>query len=336
MKTDFNKNVIQAQFEIVNQVTSAWKSQVLFVLTKMGVFDYLENNSATTKEISSQFSIPEESLEKLLDCGVSIGYLDKNNLYYSNSNLSSNVLVKEKPGYMGNWLLLADRWYHSFGNLEQGIRTNSAVVEMNYDPSGCEIFVKGMIDYASYRGQDILNYLDLNDKKRMLDIGCGPGIYSVMFCEKYKNLHVTGIDLPHAITIAEKYVIHKNLTDRIDLKPLNYNEIESLGEGYDVIFLSHVLHQENRDRCKQLVEKCFHALVPNGLLIVQAMFIDKNDISSTYAHLHNLLSLLIFPGGKNYSIEDTINLLKEVGLKNVQHQKMSFFNINSFVSGIKG
>jgi len=337
MSNDLNRGTITNQMRIVNDVTASWKSQVLFVLLKLGVFDLLENNPRDSRMIAEGLSVPEDSLKRLLDCGVSLGYLENRGELYSNSRLASEVLVPGKPGYMGNWLLLCSRWFHSFGELEKAIRTNRAVedINSNTDTLYNEIFIKGMIDYAQYRGRDVLNYIDLKGRRHLLDVGCGPAVYSVLFCEQYPELQVTAIDLPHALDVAREYLADKEVSDRIRLVACNYLESTSVGNGYDVIFLSHILHQEDETTCLEILRKCFDGLASQGLLVVQAMYIDRTSKAASYALLHDLLTLLIFPGGKNHAIDDTIAWLRNTGFVGVRHQSMSLFNANSLVFGYK-
>ncbi|MBT8386431.1 MAG: class I SAM-dependent methyltransferase [Ignavibacteria bacterium] len=332
----YNRDIIALQMQIVNEVTGAWKSQVMYTLLKLGVFDLLEKGACDAKLMAQRLNVPEESLKRLANCAVSLGYLITNDNIYSNSKISSKVLVSGKPGYLGNWLLLCDRWYDSFGKLDQAVKKNGSVENINYDddPEYKDIFIKGMIDYAEYRGSDILNFLELAGKERLLDVGSGPAVYSAMFCEKYPDLKVTCADLPHALEVANDYLENKNCKERIELFPCDYKEIEDFGYGYDVVFMSHILHQEDKEMCRKIIKKGFNSLKPGGLFIVQAMFPDEKGQNS-YTLLHDLLSLLIFPGGKNYSVPDIIHLMKDVGLQNVKYKKMSLFNINSLVIGEK-
>ena len=337
MSEQITRAVSVSQMQVVNDVIGSWKSQVLYTLLKIGAFDLLEKSPADLKLMAKQLEVPQDSLKRVADAGVSIGYLTREENVYKNSEMASDVLVSSKPGYMGNWLRLCARWYDSFGKLETAVRTNRAVEDINFDddPEYKDLFIDGMIDYAQYRGSDVLNYLDLTDKKRLLDVGCGPAVYSDMFCEKYPQLAVTCLDLPHALQSARKYLAGKNFNGRIELVECDYVKTDSYGSGFDVAFLSHVLHQEDEDRCLNMLTKGFRALKPGGLLVVQAMFMDSKGMTSTYATLHDLLSLLIFPGGKNHTSEDTVQWLKKVGFVNVRHQNMSLFNINSLVIGEK-
>jgi cyclopropane fatty-acyl-phospholipid synthase-like methyltransferase len=338
MAEKLRRDEISFQMKLVNDIVASWKSQVIFVLHKIGVFRVLEGKPSDIEYLSKGLEIPKESLDRLLAAGVSLGYIKKRENLYYNSDQVSQTLVPQKPGYMGNWLELNSRWYDSFGKLEDAVRRNKAIENVNFqnDASYKKLFIKGMIDYAQFRGRDILNHIDLSDKKLMLDVGCGPGVYAALFCEKYLNLTIHCVDLRHALKIAKEYLAERpKVFERIELIECDYHEVDAFKFGYDVIFLSHVLHQENEENSIKLLKKSYDALKPGGLVIVQAMFSGSKGMTSTYAFLHDLLSLLIFPEGKNYSIEYTIQLMRNVGLQNVRHKNLSLFNVNSLVLGEK-
>jgi cyclopropane fatty-acyl-phospholipid synthase-like methyltransferase len=165
----------------------------------------------------------------------------------------------------------------------------------------------------------------------LLDVGCGPANYSAMFCERYPELKCTGLDLPHALEVAAEHVKEMNMTRQIELVATDYRKAASLGHNYDVVFLSHILHQEDMQVCVDLLGKCYTALEPGGLVVVQAMFPDDGGMRSSYAALHDLLTLLIFPGGKNHTIDDVSGWLSEVGFVDVHHNRLSLVNTNSLV-----
>ena len=332
-----SKDIIAAQMQVVAEAVAPWRSQVLFSLFDIGVFEHLSKHPADGEALSKQLKVPENSLKRLLDCGVSLGFLKKEGTVYQNATIADQTLVSGRPGYMGNWLLLADRWYHSFGRLTEAIRKGQAVEDVNFmdDPHYRDLFVKGMIDYARYRGQDILNHLDLSRCTRLLDIGCGPAVYSVMFCEAYPDLKCVCLDLPHAIEIAKDYVSQSEVANRITLTAADYRKMASLGGPCDVIFLSHIFHQEDKSSCIDLLNRCYAALNPDGLLVVQAMFPDTRAIPSSFAALHDLLALLIFPGGRNHKHADVIEWMEAAGCVDIRHQPMSLLNINSLVVGRK-
>jgi hypothetical protein len=267
-----------------------------------------------------------------LNAAVAIKILDKKDGRYHNSAIVRDTLVSDARGYLGNWMKLMSLWYPTFGKLETAIRRNESVSDINCSANSdaVRLFVRGMIDYASYRGTDILNYIDLKGKKHLLDIGGGPAIYSIIFCKRYQDLVCTNLDFPLALEVAEELIQKEGLQDRIRLRPGNYT-IDSFGEGYDVVFLSHVLHQEDAAACKKILTKAFGALVSDGTIIVQAMFPNEESTGTTFQTLHDLLCLLIFPRGRNHSVAKTRVWLEEARFVDIVHTPLSMFNENSII-----
>jgi len=316
MISKLKKEIISAQIQIANDVIGAWKSQILFTLHQLGIFDVLEKQSRSVPEVASALNLPEDPLRRLFNAAVAVRYMQKAGDRYSNAPVTQTVMTKESDGYLGNWLQMYSRWYTTFSKLPQAVRQGKAVEDVNAATDGDYnlIFIKGMTDYASYRGRDIMNYVDLSNVNTLLDVGCGPGVYVGMFCETYPQLHCTCYDVPQALTLAQEHLKEKGFLDRVTFQPGNYISDLSFGESqYDAVFLSHVLHQEDEATCTAIVKKAFKALKVGGVIIVQAMFLNDSETGPLYASLHDLLSMLIFPYGRNYTHLQTIALLTGAG-----------------------
>lgn len=103
---------------------------------------------------------------------------------------------------------------------------------------------------------------------RLLDLGCGPGIYAEMFAER--GFSVKGLDLsPRSIAYAKSSAEEKGFN--IEYVCGNYLET-GFGGPYDVITLIYcdfgVLKGEDR---KALLKKVRDALVPGGTFIFDAL-----------------------------------------------------------------
>lgn len=339
MSVKLKKEIVSAQMQITNDVTSAWKSQILFTLNHLKIFSALEGEPKNVLDLSKRLQIPEDSLRRLLNAAVAVGYLQKAAEQYSISPLYKTVTKEGAEGFLGNWIEMYSRWFITFTKLTEAVKEGKAVEDINLvtDEGYHRAFIEGMKDYASYRGQDILNHIDLSKVSNLLDVGCGPGIYTAMFCEKYPQIRCTCYDVPQALDLAREHVTRLGVQERVTFQAGNYKEDESFGELlYDVVFISHVLHQEDEVMCSNIVKKAFNALKPGGTIIIQAMFLSDSGIGPVYASLHDLLCLLIFPGGRNYTFKEVMTLLEKAGFTNVQDKKMSIFNVNSLVLGKKG
>jgi 2-polyprenyl-3-methyl-5-hydroxy-6-metoxy-1,4-benzoquinol methylase len=115
----------------------------------------------------------------------------------------------------------------------------------------------------------ILDSQQGNGKLNILDLGCGPGLYSEIFAEK--GHCVTGVDISkNSIDHAQKSAKEKNL----DIKYINesYLNLELGKDKYDLVVLIYtdlgVLFPSDRDF---LLKKIYNALKKEGVFIFDVL-----------------------------------------------------------------
>jgi len=165
-------------------------------------------------------------------------------------------LIKEKPKvYSESTAPFWDDFHISKGMLESHLAHNVEAATRKYD------FILKSVEWISN------NFLDKTTPK-LLDLGCGPGIYTELLCEK--GFRVVGIDFSkRSIEYAIQSATLKNIS--IDYYYQNYLEIDYVNV-FDVITLIYcdfgVLSPVDREI---LLTKIKKALKPNGTLILDAM-----------------------------------------------------------------
>ena len=99
---------------------------------------------------------------------------------------------------------------------------------------------------------------------RVLDLGCGPGLYASRLCRK--GIKVTGLDIsPRSLDYAGRYAVENGL--EIDYRCLNFLDIDYTGEfdaALQIYGEINTLSDEKRDA---LLLKVYQALKPGGLFI---------------------------------------------------------------------
>lgn len=328
-----NRKTVAAQMEITDLALAPWRAQVLLSLHRLGVFTELCRAARSTSELAADLDLDEPSLDRLLLTGRALGLVEDQDSRWANAPAVNLTLDPDKPGYLGRWLNLAGRWYNTFAGLEQAVRTGRAPEDANSlaDPAYRGDFIAGLIDYADYRGRDILGHLDLTGRTRLLDVGCGSAVYSVMLAEAYPDLAVTALDLPDALPLAEERIQASPAANRLATLAHDYHAPEPPPGQWDVILLSHILHQESEADCLALLARCFRALTPGGLIAIQGMFPSPTGAGQAYGRLHDLLTMLIFPGGANHPAETVQGWLGRVGFTDIRLEPMSLHNVNSLV-----
>jgi len=83
--------------------------------------------------------------------------------------------------------------------------------------------------------------------RHMLDIGGGPGTWSIAFLRAVPEARATLFDLPAVIPMAEQQFAEAGLTDRVTLVEGDYYT-DALPEGADLAWLGAICHQNSRQQ----------------------------------------------------------------------------------------
>jgi 1-acyl-sn-glycerol-3-phosphate acyltransferase len=113
----------------------------------------------------------------------------------------------------------------------------------------------------------------IQDKKRILDIGCGYGYLSFYLHYKNENRIIHGIDYDE-----EKIVVAQNSYNKTDNLRFTCEDIMATEIGQqDVIFLNDVLHYLSRKKQLKLLTSCAEALPEGGILFIRDGITDNLD-----------------------------------------------------------
>lgn len=260
-------------------------SRVLHVAALLKLFTYLDSKSMACKELAKASQSRPEILEKVLIACCALGLLEKKGDLYNNTDLSQQYLVEGRPQYQGHIIAHAARvwdYWHNLPNLvlEKPLTSDEACDHRN--------FILGMRDITmAGRGQMFLDHIDLSGRKKMYDVGGGPGLYSILACQKYPELTSTLFDLPETVDIARSFVEESKLTDRITLQPGSW-ETDDFGCGNDVVLFSNVLHGPMSMAAMKL-KKAYDSMVPGGIVVVQEFALNDEKTGPEIPALFNVM-----------------------------------------------
>ena len=331
-------SVGRRQIELLETAHAFFGAQVLFTANELGVFGELARGPHSAEELAGVIRVDTDALGRLLNACVATKLLTVEDGVYANTGLAQDVLVPERPGYLGNWLRVMARWMKAWTNLTETVRTGQPAIDpwiqLGGDPDYTRDFVLGMHDYAHLRGSEIVRYLDFGGDRELIDVGGGPGSYAVLFANEWPDLNVTVFDLPDVVPTAARHAEAAGVADRVSVKPGNYHEDE-FGTGYDVVFLSDTLHQERPEVCEMILQKAHRSLRPGGRIVVQAMFLNEDRISPRWPVMVSLNLLILYGEGRAYTVEETIAFIERAGFVDCDHQRMSLLNVNSLITARK-
>jgi SAM-dependent methyltransferase len=136
-------------------------------------------------------------------------------------------------------------------------------------------------------------------------------------------MRATVFDLPHVLPLTRQYIASEGLTDRVEARPGNYHT-DDLGEGYDLVFLSAILHSNSPDENRTLIAKCARALNPGGRVAVQEFIVDEDRTAPPFAALFALNMLVGTAAGDTFTESEVAGWMADAGLSRVRRQDTDF------------
>jgi len=176
---------------------------------------------------------------------------------------------------------------------------------------------------ARHNAPAVVGHLDLSGVSCVLDVGGGSGAFSMAFVCARDGIRATVFDLPNVVPLTRDYVAREGLADRIDTAVGDYN-VDLLGEGFDLVFLSAIIHSNSPAENRRLLWKCAAALEPDGQVVVQDFIMDDDRISPPFGALFALNMLVATEAGDTYTESEVRSWMEEAGLSAIARQDTAF------------
>ena len=286
-------------------------ARVLITANNYGVFNLL-TKPQSAEAISHKLHIDSRATEILLDALTGIGLLKKSASEYKNTPISNRFLVEGSPSYQGDIIKHADTLWKNWSGLDEAVKTGKPARKAHDH----EAFILGMHNLASLKVKDVIKTAGLKGVKTALDLGGGPGTYSMEMAKR--GVKVTLFDYPETIEIA------KRLIEEQKIKGIRFISgdftIEDVGKGYDLIFISQILHAYSGKRNLQILKKCKNALNRQGRIVIQEFPISEDRTHPLQSALFSVNMLVNTQAGRCYSPKEIKSWLSKSALKDIQEK----------------
>jgi precorrin-6B methylase 2 len=291
-------------------------AQVLLTANRLGLFSLLSAGKRTAQEIASSLSTDLRATRILCDALVALSLLERKAKHYSNSSLAREYLLTESPQSKVAFLRHAAKLYMRWGSLYDTVKSGKPASDDNLDPrlvGGNRQFAEAMADTAKSVATQTAKRLNLSGVARLLDVGGGPGIYSIEFAREYPRLEAVILDNAETLEVAKANIERASLEDRVTLRAGDAFQ-DDWGGSYDFIFLSNVVHIYSTEANRKLVNRCAQALRPRGRLCIKDFFLDANRTGPGWASLFAVNMLLSTEEGDCYTLEEAASWIESAGL----------------------
>ena len=306
---------------IVRLSTAYWESQTLLTANRIGVFDCLADGAKSVDVVAAELQIDRRSTGLFLRALVGLGFLSEEADRFTNAPVAAAFLVKRSPAFMGNAIRYSDQLYATWGRLEDALRSGkpalAAEAYLGDNPVRTRTFVQAMHERALGVARALVSILDLQGRRSMLDVGGGPGTYSVLLTERFPGLTAEVLELPGVAAVARELVAAAGASDRVVLRDGDYHSSD-FGSGKDVVLMSGMFHRETEQTCRSLIARAAACLEPGGLLAVSDVFTDRGGSQPTFAAMFGLNMMLTAPDGGVHADADVQSWMADSGFRELR------------------
>jgi SAM-dependent methyltransferase len=294
------------------------KSRILLSGFELDIFTNIDESGTTSNQISKKLKLDEHACERLLNALVSLGFLYKQNDLFFNTQDSLIFLSKKSPDYLGG-LMHSNHLWNTWSNLTKVVKTGISSNPAEINERGEEWlypFINAMHDRAKKQAPQQLSNIDLSEIKSVLDIGGGSGAYSMEFVSKNPEIVATVFDLPNVVPITKKFLDKEGFSDRIKTHAGDYTT-DDLPGGFDLVFLSAIIHSNSLEINKDLIKKCFPSLNKNGKIVIQDWIMNNDRTQPVSGAIFAINMLVGTEAGDCYTELEVTEMLNAAGFINI-------------------
>jgi SAM-dependent methyltransferase len=314
-----------------------WSTCALHAAVKLDIFSILDGVALSSEEVAGLRLTNPRGTVILLDALSALGLLEKVGNKYVDTPFTAGKLSKMSPGYLGHIIMHHHHLVSGWARLDEAVTTGGPIresVSHGDDDIVRESFLMGMFNLASQLAPGIARSVILSGRRTLLDLGGGPGTYAIHFCIANPELSAVVYDLPTTRSFAERTIARFDLSGRISFTSGDYN-LDPVPSGFDVAWLSHVLHADGPEACSALLRKAVSALEPDGILMVQEFILDDARNGPLFPTLFSLNMLIGTYAGQSYSEKELVVMMKEAGLSDVHRLTLELPNGAGVMTGRK-
>jgi len=306
--------------KILNMVRAFQPASVLAAAAELDIFSALAAHPMTAKSLSAKLRTNLRATTILLDALTALRFLTKSSGKYIVPLDATQMLTEESPDNILPAILHQANGLRRWSQLARITQTGK--------PAKCKPSIRGRAaDEAAFIGamdnfsapfaDRIVRKLLPLKFRHLLDVGGGPGTWTIAFLHSVPKAKATLFDLPTVIPLAKKRIAKAGLTKRVTVVASDYYRDE-LPAGADFAWLSAIAHQNSREQNRSLFAKIYSSLQDNGVLVIRDVVMDSSRTSPVAGAMFAVTMLVATEAGGTYTFDEFREDLTQTGFTKVK------------------
>jgi len=292
-------------------------SSILLTAVHEGIIEAIGADALTPDDLATRLDLDPRAVDIILHALAAAEILDKDGegrftLPSGNAAVLLRDGAESQASIFAHHYDLMRRWVkleHTLHSGEPVPRENTARKHRHY--------ICGMRDVSRRSSRDVIGEVDMTGVRRLLDVGGGPATASLTFAAADPELQCVVFDLPETVVIAREVIAESGLGDRVSAVEGDYF-VDDFGEGFDVVYISNIIHSIGADAIAMIYRKAAAALNPGGRIMVKDFFLDDDRCGPAFGARFAVNMLVATEEGRAYTRVETIDALTAAGFSSFE------------------
>ena len=312
---------------IMRYSTSLYSSIAFFVGTQLDVFTTLDEGPMTADEVAAALETKPHFAERLLYALVAAEVVKVDGGRFSNTPESSHYLVKGKPGYLGEHVVVNP--YLKYWMFEASIKTaetfrkGEAVDSFDYEGLPFDALLatfRSTMPVAVKAGEELAKRFDFNRYATVADVGGASGGLVASLAKAYPDVRYAVTDLPSVTPVAEALLKEQGMKG-VDV--VEWNLLEGPCERkFDAVILRALIQVFSPEDAREAVRNIGASVNKGGSIFVLGHIMDDSRTSPVEEVGWYLINLNWEDEAGYYAEEDYRRMLEEAGFKDIVRETL--------------
>jgi SAM-dependent methyltransferase len=300
------------------ELVSAFRiSRIILSAYELDIFTILADHPLASVEVAANLKMDPRATDRFMNAVVSIGLLTKTAGRFQNTAFSAKYLVKGEPDCLESLGHQVNVW-RTWHTLTEAVRAGKSVAVDepigDREDAWLEPFIAAMHVRGVPQSKEVADMIDFSGVRSILDVGGGSGAFTFEFVRRCGNAKGVVFDLPAVVPLTQKYIAKAGMEKIVTTLPGDYL-LDEFGSGYDLIFVSAVIHINSPEENEKLIRKCASALNPHGQLVILDHLMNDDRTEPAVGAIFALNMLVGTFHGDTYTETEVRNWMSDAGLK---------------------
>lgn len=306
------------RFELVGSASAVWAALDAGVLARL-----VESAPRTASDLAAELDLDDRILERVLELVTSTDLVrvaseargDGGERRYAPGPALA-ALRRHGPAFADLELSV---WRRVPGHLARRSQVADAPPDEEEEEAGTYAAIADDLSrLAEPAARRLAAERDLSGVRRVLDVGCGAGVWSLALARAHPAMEVTGLDRPPVVKRFLERARRMGLADRAGGWPGDMHAVRLPAGRFDLAIVANVLRLEPPERADGLVRRVARSVAPGGALLVVDALGGRGERGRRLQAAYRLHLALRNPRGEPPDPERLAALLRSCGFGAVE------------------